>query len=704
MSLTRVKVRTSSETCADCSAAGPEWASINRGVLICDECCSVHRSLGRHISQVRHLRLAPWNTSLFAMTQNLVSNGANLIWEHSLTDASKGVAIGIRKPNPNDNVHPIKSNFIKAKYQLLAFVHRLPNTDDKLSVVDLSKQLYSSVRTGNLETSLRLISLGAQTNYFHPEKGNTPLHVAAAAGQATQCELLVVHGADASALDINEKTPTVVAIENGHTELGFRLIETMYELTDRLTFYLCGRRPDHRNGINYLIPALQDRGIDASSSAKEARCKLQSLNNRLFEELCSDVYDEVDRRENDAVWLATQHHRKLVSDTAVPFLPVNPSFSSTRNQGRQKLARFNALEFATLIVDILHDAKRREGLNVDSNSQSAGIVEKLKPMVDPDYDEIMEDNKEATSDDASSLTTINDEAFIDTNRTLLTNSTELGCNPLINNEGAYDHRDYDDPQDCDSKSYKGKFQELEEQNHSLGQEVNLLRSMVQKLMQENASLRAQVAQLKFERDDFEQRVDPNKYDRTKTSSQKTEAHPNPSVQSYSINNREETTNDTKSPGYSDNRKLDAKDRNYNESEEDSADPYRSTEDDIDFQQEIGPSQEDIVNATEQITKKIQELLLAAQNGRSSRYVPCSSNISAAVNDMANLFPKHPSAESVRMALRLMITSAARLQVECRSSALPERNVDQAMLTQQVIQCAYDIAKAAKHLVTTFNSA
>lgn len=50
-----------------------------------------------------------------------------------------------------------------------------------------------------------------------------------------------------------------------------------------------------------------------------------------------------------------------------------------------------------------------------------------------------------------------------------------------------------------------------------------------------------------------------------------------------------------------------------------------------------------------------------------------------------------------MALRLMITSAARLQVECKS-----RSLDQAMLTQQVIQCSYDIAKAAKQLVTTYN--
>lgn len=44
----------------------------------------------------------------------------------------------------------------------------------------------------------------------------------------------------------------------------------------------------------------------------------------------------------------------------MPFLPVNPEFSSTRNQGRQKLARFNAREFATLIIDILSDAKRRQ--------------------------------------------------------------------------------------------------------------------------------------------------------------------------------------------------------------------------------------------------------------------------------------------------------------------------------------------------------
>ena len=42
------------------SFADPQWASINRGVLICNECCSVHRSLGRHVSQIRSIRAPNW--------------------------------------------------------------------------------------------------------------------------------------------------------------------------------------------------------------------------------------------------------------------------------------------------------------------------------------------------------------------------------------------------------------------------------------------------------------------------------------------------------------------------------------------------------------------------------------------------------------------------------------------------------------------
>lgn len=106
------------------------------------------------------------------------------------------------------------------------------------------------------------------------EKGTTPLHVAAKAGQILQAELLVVYGADPGALDINRRTPMdyarynwkhnywkrdwnvewmrikndvfIVSRQAGHVELAERLVECQYELTDRLAFYLCGRRPgDH---------------------------------------------------------------------------------------------------------------------------------------------------------------------------------------------------------------------------------------------------------------------------------------------------------------------------------------------------------------------------------------------------------------------------------------------------------------------------
>lgn len=114
-----------------------------------------------------------------------------------------------------------------------------------------------------------------------------------------------------------------------------------------------------------------------------------------------------------------------------------------------------------------------------------------------------------------------------------------------------------------------------------------------------------------------------------------------------------------------------------------------------------PSTEDVIRKTEQITKNIQELLRAAQENKHDSYIPCSERIHVAVTEMAALFPKKPKSDTVRTSLRLLTSSAYRLQSECRKalpgdSSLP---ADVQLVTQQVIQCAYDIAKAAKQLVT-----
>uniref|UniRef100_A0A8B9HH53 GIT ArfGAP 1 n=1 Tax=Astyanax mexicanus TaxID=7994 RepID=A0A8B9HH53_ASTMX len=694
----------------------PGWSSINRGVLICDECCSVHRSLGRHISIVKHLRHSGWPPSLLQMVQTLASNGANSIWEHSLLDPAQ-VQSGRRKPNPQDKVHPTKSEFIRAKYQMLAFVHKLPcRDDDGVTTKDLSKQLHSSVRTGSLETCLRLLSLGAQANFFHPEKGTTPLHVAAKAGQVLQAELLVVYGADPGAPDINGRTPMDYARQAGQVELAERLVECQYELTDRLAFYLCGRRPDHKNG-HYIIPQMAD------SVLIFCLCDMQ-LNNRLFEELAMDVYDEVDRRENDAVWLTTQNHSTLVTErSAVPFLPVNPEYSATRNQGRQKLARFNAREFATLIIDILSDAKRRQ--------QGKGLTSPTEPLDVGQADDDQHDYDSVASDEDtdSELTTQNNTNAQRNNRAKSMDSSDLSDGPITLQE-------YLEVKKALASS-EAKVQQLMKVNNNLSEELRRLQKESKTLQPhplpngDSGLAPPSSTPLRRDRQAFSMYEPGAAAPKTLAPAlDSLTGHLQPLGLSVSVRalaaglipctltcvsfHSFSVSLCGPSPAPKTEKHGSGTDSDYDNTQtyDSSLGVGRSSEDDSRGEvEESGdggepdptlPCTEDVILKTEQVTKNIQELLRAAQEFKHDSFVPCSEKIHLAVTEMASLFPKRPALDAVRSSLRLLAASASRLQVECRKAAPPEPSastVDYQLLTQQVIQCAYDIAKAAKQLVT-----
>ncbi|XP_045880079.1 ARF GTPase-activating protein GIT2 isoform X17 [Meles meles] len=665
----------SSEVCADCSGPDPSWASVNRGTFICDECCSVHRSLGRHISQVRHLKHTPWPPTLLQMVETLYNNGANSIWEHSLLDPAS-IMSGRRKANPQDKVHPNKAEFIRAKYQMLAFVHRLPcRDDDSVTAKDLSKQLHSSVRTGNLETCLRLLSLGAQANFFHPEKGNTPLHVASKAGQILQAELLAVYGADPGTQDSSGKTPVDYARQGGHHELAERLVEIQYELTDRLAFYLCGRRPDHKNGQHFIIPQMADSSLDLSELAKAAKKKLQSLSNHLFEELAMDVYDEVDRRETDAVWLATQNHSTLVTETTVvPFLPVNPEYSSTRNQGRQKLARFNAHEFATLVIDILSDAKRRQQGSPLSGSKDN--VELILKTISNQHSVESQDNDQPDYDSVAS-----DE------------DTDLEATA--------------------SKANRQKLQTLQSENSNLRKQATTNIYQVQtgseytdtsnhSSLKRRPSARGSRPMSMYETGSGQKPYLPmgevNHPEESRTRLQPFPAHASRLEKQNSTpeSDYDNTPNDTDPDDTGSGRKGRQRSMVWqgDGSVPDTAEPHATPS-------PVLPSTEDVIRKTEQITKNIQELLRAAQESKHDSYIPCSERIHVAVTEMAALFPKKPKSDTVRTSLRLLTSSAYRLQSECKKTlpGEPGPPTDIQLVTQQVIQCAYDIAKAAKQLVT-----
>ncbi|XP_024112350.1 ARF GTPase-activating protein GIT2 isoform X19 [Pongo abelii] len=680
----------SSEVCADCSGPDPSWASVNRGTFLCDECCSVHRSLGRHISQVRHLKHTPWPPTLLQMVETLYNNGANSIWEHSLLDPAS-IMSGKRKANPQDKVHPNKAEFIRAKYQMLAFVHRLPcRDDDSVTAKDLSKQLHSSVRTGNLETCLRLLSLGAQANFFHPEKGNTPLHVASKAGQILQAELLAVYGADPGTQDSSGKTPVDYARQGGHHELAERLVEIQYELTDRLAFYLCGRKPDHlyqhfyeqnfglvsvsdhKNGQHFIIPQMADSSLDLSELAKAAKKKLQSLSNHLFEELAMDVYDEVDRRETDAVWLATQNHSALVTETTVvPFLPVNPEYSSTRNQGRQKLARFNAHEFATLVIDILSDAKRRQqGSSLSGSKENVELILKTinnqhsvesQDNDQPDYDSV-------ASDEDTDLETTANKA----NRQKSLDS-DLSDGPVTVQE-------FMEVKNALVAS-EAKIQQLMKVNNNLSDELRIMQKKIGRsaLVTSSSSLPSFPSTLSWSRDESARRA---------SRLEKQNSTPE--------SDYDNTPNDMEPDGMGSSRKGRQRSMVWpgDGLVPDTAEPHVAPSPTL-------PSTEDVIRKTEQITKNIQELLRAAQENKHDSYIPCSERIHVAVTEMAALFPKKPKSDMVRTSLRLLTSSAYRLQSECKKTLPgdPGSPTDVQLVTQQVIQCAYDIAKAAKQLVT-----
>jgi len=96
-----------------------------------------------------------------------------------------------------------------------------------------------------------------------------------------------------------------------------------------------------------------------------AREKLTRLTRQQFQELSTDVYDELVRRKNNTsknegktlVTLRSSVRTQYVS--LVPFLPVRDEFHPKRNQARQKLATLPKTRFKDLSSDVFVELGRR---------------------------------------------------------------------------------------------------------------------------------------------------------------------------------------------------------------------------------------------------------------------------------------------------------------------------------------------------------
>ncbi|KAG6333822.1 hypothetical protein ID866_5270 [Astraeus odoratus] len=101
----------------------------------------------------------------------------------------------------------------------------------------------------------------------------------------------------------------------------------------------------HYNELSQYLAAYLAKAPPNSRSS--ARQKLTKLTKQQFQELSTDVYDELVRRKTNT------------SDNEVPCLPAREDFHPKRNQARQKLATLPPPRFEDLSSDVFFELSRR---------------------------------------------------------------------------------------------------------------------------------------------------------------------------------------------------------------------------------------------------------------------------------------------------------------------------------------------------------
>lgn len=131
----------------------------------------------------------------------------------------------------------------------------------------------------------------------------------------------------------------------------------------------------------FLTSQPESKADTLSQPRQNARVKLTRLTPAQFQELSTDVYDEMMRRS---------------TQPQVPFLPVQPNLHPKRNQARQKLATLCQSRYTDLAYDVFFELETRFPALFNNKKSDPAQFQKIEALMQ-DLGSIM------TNDDAKSL-------------------------------------------------------------------------------------------------------------------------------------------------------------------------------------------------------------------------------------------------------------------------------------------------------------
>ncbi|KAK6104405.1 putative GTPase activating protein for Arf family protein [Brugia pahangi] len=149
------------DVCADCCVESPKWASINLGVLLCIECCGIHRSFGVQVSKVRSLIMDTLEPEQKKVLLALGNRAVNAIYLAHIP------SVKVIPPRPvATSARPVREAWIRAKYIERRFVRKCSERARE-SAIKRSKAIHRS--SSNRVSSVRHC-LSEPSPYFDNEQ------------------------------------------------------------------------------------------------------------------------------------------------------------------------------------------------------------------------------------------------------------------------------------------------------------------------------------------------------------------------------------------------------------------------------------------------------------------------------------------------------------------------------------------------------